>query len=118
MKVILINAAGTRSEHEFQTIEEANGSCGPKMPLICDGRAGFFEFESVSSTKVRFVETDPIFQYFAYGHLPDRLQKISKPFYDQAERIVLEIARSAERTAGLRKLLESKDCIVRAALVR
>lgn len=116
MKVILIDAASNRTECKFATIEEANGSCGPKMPLICDGRAGFFEFESVSSTKVRFVETDPIFQYFAYGHLPERLQKISKPFYDQAERIVLEIQRNSERTMGLRKLLEAKDCIVRAAL--
>lgn len=118
MKVILKNAAGTRTEHEFATIEDANGSCGPKMPLICDGKAGYFEFESVTSTKVRFVETDPILYHFRFAHLPPHLQEVSRPFYEHAERIFFDCPRDPERTAGLRKLLEAKDCIVRAYLTK
>ena len=118
MHIILINAASRRTEHDFDTVEEACGSCGPRMPLICDGRAGYFEFVSVTSTEVRFVETDPVFQYFAYAHLPERLQNVSRRFYELAEWSVLELPRNPERTVALRKLLESKDAAVRAAIAR
>lgn len=57
-----------------------------------------------------------ILKYFKYIHLPEHLQKISKPFSDLAHKIVDESEPSAERTAGLRKLLEAKDCIVRSSL--
>ncbi len=59
---------------------------------------------------------DHILQFFAYQHLPEHLQAISKPFSEQADHIVKTIPRSPERTAGLRKLLEAKDCIVRTFL--
>ena len=54
--------------------------------------------------------------HFRYEHLPERLQKISKPFHDLAQQIVNEAGGNdpAEITAGLRKLLEAKDCVVRA----
>ncbi len=55
-------------------------------------------------------------QYFTYTHLPQRMQEISKPFCDLARVIETTIPRNPERTAGLRKLLEAKDSIVRAAL--
>jgi hypothetical protein len=57
----------------------------------------------------------PILQYFTYEHLPERLQKISKPCADLALKMV-EMDPSPELSAGLRKLLEAKDCFVRAAL--
>lgn len=57
-------------------------------------------------------------QFFGYGHLPENLQLISKPFYDLAEALVLILPRSPERTVALRKLLESKDCAVRALLFK
>lgn len=59
---------------------------------------------------------DTILQFFEYGHLPKHLQAISKPFCEQAQDIVKTIPRNPEREAGLRKLLEAKDCIVRAFL--
>lgn len=59
---------------------------------------------------------DHIMQFFKYDHLPSELQAISKPFADGAQKIVKTIPRNPERTAGLRKLLETKDCIVRAYL--
>lgn len=58
---------------------------------------------------------EPIMRFFAYAHLPEKLQFVSKPFGDLAL-YIMTLPRSAERAAGLRKLLEAKDCIVRAAL--
>jgi hypothetical protein len=60
--------------------------------------------------------TDRMLQFFAYEHLPAHLQEISRPSGEMAEWIVETLPQNAERTAGLRKLLEAKDCIVRAKL--
>lgn len=59
-----------------------------------------------------------IMQFFAYGHLPEHLRAISKPFSDMAENIVNTIPRNPERTVALRKLLESKDAAVRAFIAK
>jgi len=55
-------------------------------------------------------------QYFEYKHLPEKLQKVSEPFYFLAHYMEDEIADGPEKSAGMRKLLEAKDCFVRAAL--
>lgn len=57
-----------------------------------------------------------LLQYFAYSHLPQRLQEVSKPLHDLANHLALTFPQNAELTTGLRKLLESKDCFVREAL--
>jgi len=57
-----------------------------------------------------------IIKYFGYDHLPERLQAISKPIYDLAMLIYITTDQCAEQSAGFRKLLEAKDCFVRAAL--
>lgn len=60
----------------------------------------------------------PIVKFFAYLHLPQHLQDISKPFADLAQAMAdRESHNPAEVAAGLRKLLEAKDCAVRAMLV-
>lgn len=56
-----------------------------------------------------------LLQYFEYDHLPKHLQEVSKPFYDLAHELS-EKLQGPEATVCLRKLLESKDCAVRAAL--
>jgi hypothetical protein len=61
---------------------------------------------------------DRMMQFFAYEHLPPHLQAISKPFGDLAKDIVETLPMNPERTAGLRKLLEAKDCAVRAYLFK
>ena len=53
-------------------------------------------------------------QWFKYGHLPENLQKVSKPFCDLANHIELLLPRNPERTVALRKLFEAKDAAVRA----
>jgi N12 class adenine-specific DNA methylase len=57
-----------------------------------------------------------LMQFFAYEHLPAHLQDISKPCGELAKQMDERLTESAEKTAGLRKLLESKDCFVRAVL--
>lgn len=59
---------------------------------------------------------EPILQWFAYGHLPERLREVSKPFGDMALEIVMSLPKNEERDMCLRKLLEAKDCAVRAQL--
>ncbi|MFG1776600.1 hypothetical protein ACGFIG_09245 [Micromonospora sp. NPDC049048] len=60
--------------------------------------------------------TTGIARYFAYDHLPQHLQAVSKPCHDLAEQMIGTLPDGPELTAGLRKLLEAKDCFVRAAL--
>jgi hypothetical protein len=57
-----------------------------------------------------------IARYFFYAHLPEKLQLVSMRYAVLAATTFEEIPRSAERTVALRKLLESKDAAVRAAL--
>ena len=59
---------------------------------------------------------DPILQFFTYAHLRNDLQAVSKSFHELAYYMVKTLPRNAERSAGLRKLLEAKDCAVRAYL--
>lgn len=59
--------------------------------------------------------TAAILQYFTYDHLPPHLQSVSKPFAELAK-VLAERLDGPEVTVGLRKLLEAKDCMVRAAL--
>ncbi|GMV44371.1 MAG: hypothetical protein AMXMBFR64_60870 [Myxococcales bacterium] len=59
---------------------------------------------------------EPMLQWFEYAHLPSKLQDVSKPFAELAIRIVATLPRNPERTVALRKLLEAKDCAVRALL--
>lgn len=61
---------------------------------------------------------DRMLQFFKYDHLPQHLQAVSKPFSDLAHSIVTTYPANPERTAGLRKLLEAKDCIVRSTIYK
>ena len=61
--------------------------------------------------------TEAILRHFGYEHLPSHLQAISRPFCELAKDLVaVHGLEGPELTAGLRKLLEAKDCAVRAAL--
>jgi len=64
------------------------------------------------------MENEHIMQFFAYAHLPETLQSISRPFGEMAQQIVDTLPRNPERTVALRKLLEAKDAAVRAYLAK
>lgn len=54
-------------------------------------------------------------KWFEYSHLPDgAMQEISQQCAALAKYMDKGLVESAEKTAGLRKLLEAKDCFVRA----
>lgn len=75
---------------------------------------------------------DRLLQFFEYAHLPAHLQMISKPFHDLAHALVKgdnvpesgtvtlggPLPANPERTVALRKLLEAKDCAVRALIYK
>ena len=58
----------------------------------------------------------PIMKHFAYAHLPEHLQKISMPFGVLAKLMDDELPDGEQKAIGLQKLLEAKDCMVRANL--
>lgn len=59
-----------------------------------------------------------ILQFFVFEHLPPHLQHVSKPIGELAQQMEFALPDGPEKSAGLRKLLEAKDCFVRAALAR
>ena len=60
--------------------------------------------------------TTTIMQFFTYSHLPEHLQDVSRPVAELAHLMDNMLPDGPEKTAGMRKLLEAKDCFVRAAL--
>lgn len=64
------------------------------------------------------MDDDPITQFFNYSHLSKDLQRISKPFCELAVVMLAVLPRNPERTVMLRKILEAKDCAVRAYLFK
>lgn len=57
-----------------------------------------------------------LMKYFKYNHLPKKLQEVSQPFHELADHMAYILPHGSERSMCLRKLLEAKDCAVRAAL--
>jgi hypothetical protein len=61
-------------------------------------------------------QCDQLMKYFAFQHLPAKLQHVSRHFYTLADTVNNTVPDGPEKTVCLRKLLEAKDCAVRAAL--
>lgn len=61
---------------------------------------------------------DFVMQFFAFSHLPPHLQEVSRPFSELADLVVAAAPRNSERTKALNKLLEAKDCAVRAVVAK
>lgn len=55
-------------------------------------------------------------KFFSYEHLPEHLQEVSKPIGKLAELMEEMLPDGPEKSAGMRKLLEAKDCFVRSVL--
>jgi hypothetical protein len=63
-------------------------------------------------------EPESLMQFFAYDHLPEQLQTVSRSFSLLAGELIATLPRNPERTTALRKLLEAKDCAVRARIFK
>ena len=99
--------------------------CGCKQPTISQ----IVSLARPASTKMavklvalfgEYILTERIvpvdMKYFQCTHLPEHLQAVSKPIGDLAEKMNRELPEGSEKSAGLRKLLEAKDCFVRSKL--
>lgn len=60
--------------------------------------------------------TKPDMKFFDFEHLPPHLRAVSAPICELADEIENSIPEGPEKDAGLRKLLEAKDCFVRASI--
>jgi hypothetical protein len=81
------------------------GVCGN-----CEDNRKRKEVEMATPTEHRMI------RYFEYHHLPDHLQLVSQHFFYMAVKMDDHLPDGPEKTTCLRKLLEAKDCAVRAAL--
>lgn len=73
--------------------------------------------EGINEGFTKMKDNFPILKFFAFKHLPEHLQEISKDFSELAHQMACRgLDNPIETAAGLRKLLEAKDCAVRAAL--
>lgn len=55
-----------------------------------------------------------LIQFFGYAHLPEQLREVSRKFCKLAEEMDEALPDNPEKTTALRKILEAKDCAVRA----
>lgn len=102
------------TEFRIKTIEEEKAAV--EQALNEKDRALHAEIDR--RQEETFIAQDRMLQFFVYGHLPAHLQDISRPFRDLAANIVNKLPSNPERTVALRKLLEAKDCAVRALLYK
>jgi hypothetical protein len=63
-------------------------------------------------------EREPKLQFFAYSHLPEHLQPISKTFHEVAKWMVDHLPRNPMRTLALHSLLRAKDDAIRAKMYK
>lgn len=57
-------------------------------------------------------------QFFAFNHLAPELREVSEPFAHLAQLIDMALPENPEKSTAFRKLLEAKDCAVRARLFK
>lgn len=57
-----------------------------------------------------------VLRFFSTTHLPEKLRLVSQPCADLANHMAKTLPQNGELPIGLRKLLEAKDCFVRASL--
>ena len=55
-----------------------------------------------------------IMRWFDASHLPAHIREVSEHVHELADFMDNALPANAEKAAGLRKLLEAKDCFVRA----
>lgn len=91
----------------------------PECPIIVGYDPAYPGVEKTVATPLRKTKDVPmsqILRYFEYAHLPDKLKLVSQPFCLLANSLDRELPESEEKQVALRKLLESKDAAVRAAI--
>lgn len=65
----------------------------------------------------RIEQVVELLKFFEYAHLPEHLQAVSKPFGQLAADMASKLE-GGQVVEGLKKLLEAKDCFVRALVAK
>ena len=106
--------------HVIKSVQPKHHVVSPEFQIVLieELERSLCQARSMSFCKGVFVQTDRLLQFFTYSHLPAHLQDVSKPFCDLAGLVCDSLPSNPERTVALRKLLESKDCAVRAILYK
>jgi ATP-dependent Clp protease ATP-binding subunit ClpA len=112
---VLVAIFAERESHAAYFLQEQEMTRYDAVNFISHGTA---KQPGQTESRPTLVEEEPLLQFFAYEDLPEHLQEHSKPFCDLARRLVDTLPRNPERTMALRKLLEAKDCAVRAKLFK
>lgn len=66
----------------------------------------------------RHPSEEAVLRFFEYDHLPEPLKNVAYLAADYAQAVCDRVESDPELTVGLRKLLEAKDCFVRAAVAQ
>ena len=69
-------------------------------------------------TEGRHPGTAQVARWFDYSHLSGPARDTAAAVHDLAAEVVDTLPDGPELTAGLRKLLEAKDCFVRATIAK
>jgi ATP-dependent Clp protease ATP-binding subunit ClpA len=112
---VLVAIFAERESHAAYFLQEQEMTRYDAVNFISHGIA---KRPGPTESRSTLLEEQPLLQFFAYEHLPEHLQEHSKPFGDLARRLVETLPRNPERTMALRKLLEAKDCALRATLFK
>lgn len=86
------------------------------VEIACGARDNPTQGDIMSVNEDQASNISPILKYFEYTHLTPPLQVVSEHFYILAHYMEDNLPNGPEKSAGLRKLLEAKDCAVRAKL--
>lgn len=57
-----------------------------------------------------------LLKFFGWQHLAPHLQAVSRPCGELATKMDLELPPSQQKEFGMQRLLEAKDCFVRAKI--
>jgi hypothetical protein len=59
-----------------------------------------------------------LLQFFSYEHLSEHLKEVSANYANLAKWTMANLPDNSERDVALRRLLEAKDCAVRARIMK
>ncbi len=90
--------------------------CDARCRCTCHDTGEEYRVSLSEVVKGRHPGVAAIARYFDYSHLPGHLQQVSEPCAHLAAQMISLLPDGPELTAGLRKLLEAKDCFVRQGL--
>lgn len=104
--------------YRFLRAENRRSAVCKDCVALADIRAADARHEKqLTARRAIYMNEEKLMQFFKYDHLPQQLQVVSKPFGELADKIVV-LPKNSERTVALRKLLEAKDCAVRAMIFK